>query len=148
MKLTTITGLALLVIGMAACNDKTKSPDTEKEPIAKAEPITELKIESLLRDSLALQPNLEVIVSYVEVPPNMALEKHYHPGEEFAYLIEGSGEFWLDGESIVITKPGEASKVPLKRMHSFKALDNGAKFIVFRIHEKGAPERIMANEAN
>lgn len=105
--------------------------------------ITELKIQNLLRDSLQLIDGIEVIISYVEVPKNTTLPFHYHPGEEFAYIIEGSGELILKDETKHKINAGEAGKVPLKKVHSFSTSDESAKLVVFRVHEKGQPDRIL-----
>src|SRR5688572_33089904 len=44
----------------------------------------------VLRSTLAGTPGVEVIISDVVIPPNGQVARHYHPGEEFLYLIEGS----------------------------------------------------------
>ena len=44
----------------------------------------------VLRSALAGTPGVEVIVSDVVIPPNGQVARHYHPGEEFLYLIEGT----------------------------------------------------------
>ncbi len=41
---------------------------------------------------------IEVIVSRVQVPPNAELPRHWHPGEEFGYVIDGEVSLWLEGE--------------------------------------------------
>ena len=101
-----------------------------------------LKIENLLRDSLALAPEAEVIVSYLEVPIETTLPRHYHPGEEFVYMLEGSGELEINAETIVLVA-GDLFKVPYKAIHSFSTTDIEAKAVVFRIHEAGQPDRIL-----
>ena len=105
--------------------------------------IQEIKIENLLRDSLELAEDIEVIMSYVEIPKGTTLPFHYHPGEEFAYILEGSGELLLENQTKIPMKAGEAGKVPLKQTHSFSTLNEGAKLVVFRVHEKGQPDRIL-----
>lgn len=107
--------------------------------------IQEFKIENLLRDSLELTEGIEVIMSYVEIPKATTLPFHYHPGEEFAYILEGSGELLLEDQNKIPMKAGEAGKVPLKQTHSFSTLNEGAKLLVFRVHEKGQPDRILVD---
>ena len=46
--------------------------------------------DNLTTDRLDSADGLEVVTSHVELPPGMQLPKHTHPGEEFAYIIEGS----------------------------------------------------------
>lgn len=101
-----------------------------------------LKMENLLRDSLALAADVEIIVSYLEVPVQTELPRHYHPGEEFVYTLEGSGRLVVDGDTVIL-REGDLFKVPVRAIHSFKTSDEQARAVVFRVHEKGQPERIL-----
>ena len=125
---------AILLIGCS-----TNSEPTIKE----VSEIKALKIENLLRDSLELTEGVEVVMSYLEIPKNTTLPAHYHPGEEFVYMLKGSGELSLKDKSKMIVKAGEVVKVPLKHVHSFSTFDEEAKAVVFRVHEKGQPDRIL-----
>ncbi|NJN73958.1 MAG: cupin domain-containing protein, partial [Limnothrix sp. RL_2_0] len=44
----------------------------------------------MLRAPISLTNDLEAIISDVIIPPNATVPRHFHPGEEFIYLIEGS----------------------------------------------------------
>ncbi|WP_241905702.1 cupin domain-containing protein [Vibrio breoganii] len=71
----------------------------------------ELKSETLLSSLLEGAPGTEVIVSRVTIPPNTSLPKHWHPGEEFAYIIEGSVTLWQKGkQDVLLTKGGSGSQ--------------------------------------
>ena len=109
-----------------------------------SEPPKELKLVNLLQESLAdeFTPDREVVVSYVEMPPNTTLEQHWHPGEEFVYCLEGEAEILIDGESIMST-PGTVIHIPFKSMHTAISGDKGAKAVVFRVHTKGEPVRYL-----
>ena len=122
------------------CTGKTEPVQSDVEEITESA-IQELKLTNLLRDSLALADNVEIIISHVEIPANAKLEAHYHPGEEFVYMISGSGELTIEGQT-VIASGGELVKIPLRQIHSFKALED-VTIVVFRVHEEGQPERIM-----
>ena len=138
----TILFSALLIVLSTSCGLNTESLKSE-ETESVEQTIQELKIVNLLRDSLELGEGIEVIISYVELPKATTLPYHYHPGEEFAYILEGSGELLLEDETKIPLKAGEAGKVPLKRTHSFSTLNEGAKLVVFRVHEKGQPDRVL-----
>ena len=105
--------------------------------------IDALKIVNVLRDSLGLREGVEIVVSYIEVPKNSTLPTHFHPGEEFVYMLEGTGEVLLNKETKITIKAGDAMKVPLKNVHSFSTFDEAARAVVFRVHEKGQPDRIL-----
>ena len=132
--------LFIVIVSCAPAATVDNSP-TKTEPID--DMIEELKIDNLLRESLGLAENVEVIVSYLEVPPNSTLPTHYHPGEEFVYIMQGSGELSLDGDSTLTLDQGEVFKVPLKKVHSFSTREESVRGIVFRVHEKGQPDRIL-----
>jgi quercetin dioxygenase-like cupin family protein len=101
----------------------------------------QLMLSELLRTPLEGVDGKEVIVSHVVLPANTALPRHWHPGEEFAYIVEGSVVLWLEDEGEAVVKKGDASKVPFKKVHSAKSQDDGATILVFRVHESGQPER-------
>jgi quercetin dioxygenase-like cupin family protein len=101
-----------------------------------------VKLENLLRTELALAPDLEVIVSVVEIAADMKLPEHHHPGEEFVYLLEGSATLWQQGKSDTPMQAGDLYKIPLDQVHTAITGTQAAKALVFRVHRKGMPERI------
>ena len=96
----------------------------------------------LLKSQLEIWEDGEVIISYVEVPAGNELKKHYHPGEEFAYVIEGSGTAWFEDMPDVVVNKGEIVKIPLKAVHTMIPGPDGIKALIFRVHKKGEPLRI------
>ena len=108
-------------------------------------PPTEIKLENLLETALAKEftPGRSVVVSYVEFPPNTTLERHWHPGEEFHYYLDGKVEIAIDGEPSIIGTPGKVGHVPYKKMHTAITGQEGARAIVFRVHTEGEPVRYL-----
>lgn len=104
---------------------------------------SELKLEKLLSEELEIAPGIEVIVSRVHIPANTSLPKHWHPGEEFGYVLKGSATLWQKGKDDILVKEGEAIKIPLKQIHTAITGNDGASILVFRVHEKGKPERVI-----
>ncbi len=105
-----------------------------------------MKFENLLTSQLAGVDGTEVVVSHVSVPANTTLPKHWHPGEEFAYIMEGSLVLLQDGKPDVVGHKGDAMVVPLKQVHTIRTQDEGVTIIIFRVHEQGEPERILVDE--
>jgi quercetin dioxygenase-like cupin family protein len=138
MKIITIQIVLAVSIFTSCLNEKESQNFESKEDVVET-----LKIENLLRDSLALAEGVEVVLSYIELPKNTTLPSHYHPGEEFVYLIQGSGELTLKDKSNIIIKAGQTAKVPLEQVHSFSSLNEDVKGVVFRVHEKGKPDRTL-----
>ena len=98
----------------------------------------------VLRSPLAGTPGVEVIVSDVVIPPNGQVARHFHPGEEFLYLIEGTAIHVEEGKADLPLKAGDSYAIPPRAIHSPKGGPEGARAIVFRVHIAGQPERIEA----
>lgn len=112
---------------------------------AGAPKIPGLKLNNLMKATLEGVKGTEVIVSHVTIPPNTTLPRHWHPGEEFAYVLEGSVTLWQKGKEDVKGKTGDVIKVPLKQIHTAITNEDGVTLLVFRVHEQGKPERVPAN---
>ena len=102
--------------------------------------------ENLLRAVLEGVDDTEVLVSRVVIPPHTELPRHWHPGEEFAYVIDGSVTLWKDGEEDVVMEAGDVGKVPLRKVHTAITGNEGCELIVFRVHVSGEPERVLVEE--
>ena len=98
----------------------------------------------MLRSPLSALAGAEVIVSDVVIPPNGQVARHYHPGEEFLYLIEGTAIHVEEGKPDLPLGPGDSYAIPPRAVHSPKGGPEGARAIVFRVHVAGQPERIEA----
>ena len=98
-----------------------------------------LVAKELLKSQLEIWEDGEVIISYVEVPAGYELKKHYHPGEEFAYVIEGSGTVWFEDIPDVVVNKDEILKIPLGAVHTMIPGPDGIIALVFRVHKKGEP---------
>ena len=97
----------------------------------------------MLRASVTAAPELEVIISDVVIPPGTTIPKHFHPGEEFVYVIEGSAVHVEDGKADRIYRAGQAFTIAPRAVHAPRGGSDGARAIVFRVHTKGQPERTL-----
>lgn len=123
-----------------------QSPAVAHSPETESASKPELKLENLLKAVLEGVTGTEVIVSRVTIPPNTSLPKHWHPGEEFAYVLEGSVTLWQKGKDDIVGNAGDVLKVPLKQVHTAMTKDEGATILVFRVHEQGKPERVLVED--
>ena len=82
----------------------------------------------------------EVIQVRVDFAPGAAFGKHWHPGEEIAYVLEGSLEYEVEGKPPVTLKAGDALFIPAGTIHAAKNVGsgNGAELATY-IVEKGKP---------
>ncbi len=101
------------------------------------------QLRNLLTAKLAAAPGTEVVLSHVVLPPETSLPKHYHPGEEFAYVVAGSVELWDEEEGVRTFEVDASLAVPFKRVHAIKTGPQGATLVVFRVHQEGEPERVL-----
>jgi quercetin dioxygenase-like cupin family protein len=103
------------------------------------------KVTNLLQASLdpRFAADREVLVDLVEIPPNAQLDRHWHPGEEFHYYLEGDPEITVDGKGVTRPTPGTVGHVPFETRHRAAAGASGARILVFRVHTKGKPWRYL-----
>ena len=100
----------------------------------------------MLRAPITITDGLEVIISDVVIPPHATVSTHYHPGEEFIYVIEGSAVHIEEGKAELTLKAGDAYVIPPEAKHSARGSEEGARAIVFRVHVEGEEERIPVEE--
>lgn len=103
-----------------------------------------VQVDNLIRSDSELAEGIEIIVSVVEIGPETTLPRHYHPGEEFVYVLEGEATLWQQGKPDLTLRTGDAYKIPLQQVHTAITGDTGTRALVFRVHRKGAPDRIPA----
>ena len=85
-------------------------------------------------------PGREVIQVRVDFAPGVAFGRHSHPGEEIAYVLEGTLEYEVEGKPPVTLKAGEALFIPAGAIHSAKNVGSGnAAELATYIVEKGKP---------
>ena len=106
------------------------------------------KVTNLLHEPLSekFTPGREVLVDLVEIPPNSQLDRHWHPGEEFHYYLEGDPEITIEGKGVLHPALGTVGHVPFETVHRAAAGKAGAKILVFRVHTTGKPWRYLENE--
>jgi quercetin dioxygenase-like cupin family protein len=93
----------------------------------------------LQRHDLSI-PGREVVQVRVDFPSGVAIPKHRHPGEEVAYVLEGTLEYQLEGQPPVTLKAGEVLFVPAGTVHTAENVgsSNAAEVSTY-IVEKGKP---------
>jgi quercetin dioxygenase-like cupin family protein len=94
-------------------------------------------------------PGKEVIQNRVDIEPDAPAIRHWHPGEEVIYVLEGRLEYEIDGDPGRIVSAGEALTVPAERVHSVRNLGDGnAAELATYIVEKDQPLFNLAQEGN
>jgi quercetin dioxygenase-like cupin family protein len=82
----------------------------------------------------------EVVQVRVDFGPGAAFGKHKHPGEEIAYVLEGTLEYRVEGKPPVTLKAGEVLFIPAGAIHAARNVgnSNGAELATYVV-EKGKP---------
>ena len=104
-----------------------------------------IKRTDLLRHDLSVAGR-EVVQVRVDFAPGAAFGRHTHPGEEIAYVIEGSLEYQVEGKSPVTLGAGDALFIPAGTIHAARNVGtgNGAELATYFV-EKGQPLVAMVN---
>lgn len=82
----------------------------------------------------------EVVQVQVDFTPGAAFGKHTHPGEEIAYVLEGSMEYQVAGKPPITLKAGDSLFIPAGTIHAAKNVGSGnAAELATYLVEKGKP---------
>jgi quercetin dioxygenase-like cupin family protein len=116
---------------------------------AQAPPQEQLKRNTLMTQDLPRMDGQEMVASIIELEyaPGGSSEAHRHPGHTFVYVLEGSLAAKIDDGPEKIYHPGQMFYEPPMHLHavSKNASETApAKFLVFRIAEKGKPGTVPA----
>ena len=91
-------------------------------------------------------PGREVVQNRVDVTPEAPAARHKHPGEEIIYVLEGSLECHIDGQSPKVVSVGEALLVPAETVHAVKNVGTGnAAELATYVVEKGKPLVVLVD---
>ena len=99
-----------------------------------------LKRAVLQKQDITAVQGREVVMAHVEIPAGVQSGKHTHPGEEIAYILEGSLVLEREGQPAVTLKAGDSFFVPAGLVHNGKNQGTGtAKVVSTYVVEKGKP---------
>ncbi len=118
--------LAFLVIGLGvAAGEKVTSRGAE--------------FRELNRVDLAETGELQVVMGLIERPSESRGAKHYHPGPELGYILEGALTFETENARQVTLVAGDTFYQPAGEWHIASTSTDGVKTVVFRVLRKGQP---------
>jgi quercetin dioxygenase-like cupin family protein len=100
---------------------------------------TGIKRTDLLKHDLHV-PGIEVIQARVDIDPGVSSPRHSHPGEEVAYVIDGTFEYQFEGRAPIVLRKGESLFIPAGVPHVAKNIGTGvASELATYIVRSGAP---------
>jgi quercetin dioxygenase-like cupin family protein len=116
------TGLALVTLTIAAAAQKPAFTRTEVQ-----------------RGDLSVSGK-EVVQAVADIPAGVSAGRHTHPGEEVAYVLEGTVLVEIDGKPAATLKAGQGVIIPAGAVHNATNKSSaGAKVLATYIIDKGKP---------
>ncbi len=119
---TILLGLLATGLGVAAGGQPTTRPGAFSE---------------LHRVEVGGANDLEVVMGLIRRTAGSVGAKHYHPGGEFGFILEGSVTVETESEPPVTLKAGDSFYQPPGEWHVVSTDSEGAQTLVFRVLEKG-----------
>ena len=103
--------------------------------------VAELYKANLVTANLVTSDGKEGSIFLAELAPGANMGKHYHPGDAFAYILEGTMLLEIAGKESVTLKAGQSGSLPPRTVHDDKNASQTAplKFLVFHVAKKGDP---------
>jgi quercetin dioxygenase-like cupin family protein len=125
LPLTLAVGIALGMVGSHVLN-------AQQEPVKRT---------VLVKSDLEGIEGKEAVLFLAELAPGAVGGKHYHPGTELFYALEGAFTHEPDGKPPVTLKAGQAGTNPNKNVHYIKnaSLTEPARVLGCLIADKGQP---------
>ena len=91
-------------------------------------------------------PGHRLVVDDLRLPPGAVGATHYHPWEEYLYIIEGSAVVDYGDGAPRELGPGESIVIPARQVHTPRAGPAGVRGIVTRVHDLDDPIRVEVGE--
>ena len=129
---------AIGIAGLTATAMLAQSNPPGPAASAQHEPI---KRTVLFRGDLEGAPGKEIVVFVADLAPGAVGSKHYHPGPEFFYVLDGTLAHEPEGSAPHMMKTGAFGSNPNKGIHIIRnpSTTERARAIDFLIAEKGQP---------
>ena len=98
-------------------------------------------VSELYKAELVTSDGREASIFLADLAPGANVGKHYHPGDAFAYILEGTMLLEIDGKPSVTLGRGQSGSLPPRTVHDDKNPSQTAplKFLVFHVAKKGEP---------
>lgn len=130
---------ALLALALAGCA-------TMQAPPAETRWLPDYGSNNVFNTESGAAPGHRLVVDDLRLPPDAVGPAHYHPWEEYLYVIEGSAVLDMVGRDSRTLMPGESVVIPARQVHIPRAGPDGVRGIVVRVHDLADPIRVEVDE--
>jgi quercetin dioxygenase-like cupin family protein len=136
--------LAATIISVGIKSINAQNPQSSPSATVAEEPI---KRTVLFRGNLDGVEGKEVVIFIADLAPGAVGSKHYHPGPEFFYVIEGTLAHEPEGGREHVVKVGEFGSNPNTSVHTIRNASTTARarVIDFLVSEKEQPLVVPVN---
>ncbi|MEL1251694.1 cupin domain-containing protein [Aurantiacibacter gilvus] len=131
--------LALLALAVAGCA-------TTQAPPAETRWVPDFGSNNVFNTEPGAAPGHRLVVDDLRLPAGAVGATHYHPWEEYLYVIEGSAVLDMVGHESRTLMPGESVVIPARQVHTPRAGPDGVRGIVVRVHDLADPIRVEVDE--
>jgi quercetin dioxygenase-like cupin family protein len=121
---TIVLGLLAISLAVVACG----------KPTTAAAEFSELH-----RVEIADASDLEVVMGLIKRHGESIGARHYHPGGEFAFILEGAVTVATEKQPPVTLEAGDSFYQPPGEWHAVSTVSEGSETVVFRVVGKGQP---------
>ena len=106
-----------------------------------------VKRTELQRIALEELGNREGLMYIADFPAGGVAPRHFHPGPEFIYVLQGTLVLQEDGKEPHTMKQGDSMHNPSRRVHvgTNPSTTEPTKVLVFLVVEKGQPPAVPVN---
>lgn len=98
----------------------------------------------VLEGPIAAAPGHHMVVGDLVATPGMVIPRHSHSGEEFLYVMGGSGTVSIDGKPDVLLKAGQGLRIAPGEVHGGTAGPEGMRAVSSWVVANGQPLRTAA----
>ncbi|GAA0264969.1 hypothetical protein GCM10009127_00140 [Alteraurantiacibacter aestuarii] len=132
----------LAAMALTACSQE-QAPVPQPEASGYRPPIGSNEI---FRGEPGAAPGHELIVTDLLLGPDAVGATHYHPWEEYLYVIEGSAKVDVAdlGEGTLVA--GQSFIIPAQAVHTPRAGPDGVRAIIIRVHNEGEPTMVPVDQ--
>ena len=131
-----LAATAISSLGIKAADTQSGQPGSPATVLE--EPI---KRTVLFKGNLEGVEGKEIVIFIAELAPGAVGSKHYHPGPEFFYVLDGTLAHEPEGAPAHVMKAGDFGSNPNKSVHTIRnpSTTARARAIDFLVAEKGQP---------
>jgi len=132
------------IISLGVNSTDAQRPQSGSPATVQEEPI---KRTVLFRGNLEGVDGKEIVIFIADLAPGAVGSKHFHPGPEYFYVLEGALAHAPEGSAEHMMQVGDFSSNPNKGVHTIRNPDTKARAraIDFLISEKGQPLVVPVN---